>query len=295
MNNECKITVYITTLNRPKLLARALSSLSSQSYSNFEVIVCNDFSDSKFEEEYNNIIEGFKEEIKDLVYLCNNERMGACFSRNRAINASRGEYITGLDDDDVFDPLRLEMFMTSPDLHQYSFLCSGVKKIASREMLLKSIDYDGNVIDFEQMKNMNVVGNQVFIRTELLKKLGGFDIRLPAWQDYDMWFRVIEAFGPGFKINACTMYLDDDRGRERITTGSKAYEGYKMFIAKHGPHLSEKNMTALRYADLLNRKQTISLFNELLFKDRALYIKVNKYQMVYKCKWLYSIYQRYIK
>lgn len=145
------------------------------------------------------------------------------------------------------------------------------------------------------MKNMNLVGNQIFIKTEKLRELNGFDINMPAWQDYDMWYRTIEKFGPCFKLYACTMYLDDDDSRERITTGSKAYHGYKMFIEKHNRSLSESNLLSLKYADLLNRKQKISIFDKIVFKDFKLYIKVMKYQMTYKFKSLYDLYQLYLK
>ena len=37
--------------------------------------------------------------------------MGACFNRNRAISEARGKFVTGLDDDDFFLPMRLENFI----------------------------------------------------------------------------------------------------------------------------------------------------------------------------------------
>ncbi|MBL7457227.1 hypothetical protein IL408_24280, partial [Escherichia coli] len=68
------------------------------------------------------------------------------------------------------------------------------------------INHDGIEIDFNQMKNGNKMGNQVFVERDKLIHCGMFDEEMPAWQDYDTWFRLIQRFGTAYKISQPSMY-----------------------------------------------------------------------------------------
>ena len=163
------ISVYIPTCNRPEMLDRALASLLRQSYQNFQVLVCNDGSRCSYRE----VIEKYRGQFVDFQYVENAYPRGACFSRNRLIMLADGEYITGLDDDDEFMENRLENFLTSPFLQQYAFLATGHLTRTSRGVFRQPFQV-GNVT-LNAMCERNVVGNQVFTRTEYLRRCGGFD------------------------------------------------------------------------------------------------------------------------
>lgn len=90
------VSVYIPTRNRSKLLHRAVHSVLEQSYDNFEVIIVDDGST----DETYTIAKELENQNKNIIVLRNEIARGACVSRNLAISHSKGEYITGLDDDD---------------------------------------------------------------------------------------------------------------------------------------------------------------------------------------------------
>ncbi|CAD5438519.1 Putative glycosyltransferase EpsE [Escherichia coli] len=272
------------------LLQRALISLLQQTYRNFEVLVCNDASDEKYRSEYEKVINRFQNSFIRLVYIYNESKMGACASRNRLIKESKGEYITGLDDDDFFFPRRLETFITFPNLHKYSCITTAVT--GHENYKVHKINHDGIEIDFNQMKNGNKMGNQVFVERDKLIHCGMFDEEMPAWQDYDTWFRLIQRFGTAYKISQPSMYLDTEHSNIRISTSSKAYIGYKKFVAKHSSSLTGKNLKNLRYNDLLNRKQYIDLCQKELLCDIPLFFRVFKSYLVYRFPNLFSIYQK---
>lgn len=48
------------------------------------------------------------------------------------------------------------------------------------------------VIRFEDLLNINYVGNQIFIRTETLKIDGLFDEKFVAWQDLENWYGLLK-------------------------------------------------------------------------------------------------------
>ncbi|MBS0876914.1 MULTISPECIES: glycosyltransferase [unclassified Tatumella] len=296
LGNEGKniiVTVYVTTQNRPELLDRALHSLHEQTFSDFEVIVCDDCSNHENHLKNMKVIEKHKGILSSLKYLRNDQVKGACYSRNLAISHAKGEYITGLDDDDLFHHKRLELFLQEVKKGSYSFLCANSKKYTGT--INEPLKSGCNEITFEEMKKYNAVGNQIFVRTALIKSVGGFDEKMPAWQDYDTWFRLIYKYGTALKIKACTMYLDDNDNRIRITTSSKAYKGYCKFIAKHESFLNKSELASLYYLDKINRKENFNVFKACLRLDMHSFIKVFKYSLTYKYPAAYRIYEKTFK
>lgn len=295
-SSPVEVTVYITTLNRPELLDRALESLTKQTYKNFEVLICDDASEIDYLEQYANVINKYKDSFVYINLLRNESRKGACYSRNRLINESSARFITGLDDDDMFHPQRLEIFMNfmKSNCKDYSFVCSGVNSLEYNQFL-RTDDFDGKVISHDDLKNLNLVGNQIFIEKDKLLTVDGFDINMPAWQDYDTWFRLTKTFGDAFKLNHTTMLLDSTEGRERITTSSNAFKGYEAFINKHLLELTKDNLLSLKYIDLINRKQKFSILNFDLIGNFRLQRTLFKYKSVYDYPQIYSLYRKYIK
>ncbi|HBA9223661.1 TPA: glycosyltransferase, partial [Escherichia coli] len=260
------VSVYITTKNRPVFLERALKSVVNQTYKKIEILICNDGSDDCYDKDYNAVINKYTTLFQNIniEYRKNIESLGACESRNLLIENARGVFITGLDDDDYFFPDRIKLFVENYD-DKYAFLCANGS--LNNDCLNKKTIDGGKVITFEEMKNYNLIGNQIFIRRERLIDIGGFDKNMPAWQDYDTWFRLLKKYYCCYKLNARTMYIDTDLSRHRISTTSKAYLGYQAFIRKHSSDLNAYNLLSLKYNDLINRKEKFSILKfELLRK-----------------------------
>ena len=100
-----KVTIYVPTKNRVDLLKRAVDSVQAQTYTNWELIVVNDAStDGTYQ---------YLEDIKSskIKVIHQPESQGACVARNLAINSATGDFVTGLDDDDYFEPNRLQLFI----------------------------------------------------------------------------------------------------------------------------------------------------------------------------------------
>jgi|SRR5476649_331263 len=269
------VSVYIPTHNRPKLLARALESLKKQSYDRIQVLICDDGSSVSYESVY----EEYKKEFSDMQILKNEKPMGACYSRNALINIADGTYITGLDDDDEFLPSRIADFVNAPQLNRYSYLCAG-HFTKTKLGLYKQLEAE-RIINLKSLLNRNIVGNQIFTKTEMLRGIGGFDEKFPAWQDYDVWVRMTCAYGDGFKLSKSNYQWNIDHEEGRISNSQKAKIGYEMFIEKHKSILNKKNLASLFFQDKINRNQQIS-FKDLVdnYSNECLSIflkyKINK-------------------
>ncbi|WP_413739486.1 glycosyltransferase [Sodalis sp. RH14] len=251
------VSVYIPTHNRPDFLDRALNSLCEQNYKNLQVLVCDDGS----QKSYYQVIEKYKNKFSDFICVKNEEPKGACFSRNRLIEMADGKYITGLDDDDEFLPSRIDIFVNATEKSKYAFLCAGHVTKTKKGKFKQPMK--AGVITLDDMLNRNYVGNQIFTETSLIRELGGFDVSLPSWQDYDAWLRMCKEYGSGFKLEAYTYQLNIDHEEGRISDSPKAKQGYEMFIKKHGYLMNEANLASLFFQDKVNRKQDITI-SELL-------------------------------
>lgn len=261
------VSVYIPTRDRPELLKAALASVLNQSHRRIEVIVVNDGGEAGAEA----LVESFRSDLEpgqSLVYLYNPSSCGAPAARNQAIFSAKGDFITGLDDDDEFLPDRIEYFLQHAS-RDFSFLSTCVIERANNSRM--SVHQPLQVIDSQRIRRKNFVGNQVFVRTDRVREIGGFDETLKAWQDYDLWLRLIDRFGPALKLPHCTYLLDRCNSVSRITTSDQAQQGFNQFLAKHGESMTPLQRKHQTINDLHNRSVRIGAreFCQLFERETA--------------------------
>lgn len=239
------VSVYIPTRNRAGLLARAVNSVLGQDYPNVELIIVDDCST----DETSAYLKDLATRFSRVRYLVNELQVGACASRNRAIAASTGTFITGLDDDDFFLPDHVSHFMAKADRLSrsstvalfpldYRIKTGGEHRLNKRKPQVKQWDLlDGNH-----------VGNQVFTRLETLREAGGFDERMAAWQDIDLWYRMLKEPGSRMECTGAATYVFDvAHGQGRISDRNHATvaQAFEYFVEKH--HLSPQERRVLSF------------------------------------------------
>ncbi|HED3220290.1 TPA: glycosyltransferase, partial [Raoultella ornithinolytica] len=246
------VTVFIPTHNRDVLVERAVKSVLSQTYKNLEVIICDDgSSDSTWD-----VLTRIKNNDKRVKLVKNITPKGACVSRNKCIELAQGKYITGLDDDDEFLPERIEKFVTFLENNNYPLVCSNLF-YKSEGFMIRGERYRG-IISKKMIGYRNIIGNQMFSETYLVRNIGGFDENAPAWQDYDLWFRLINNGYECYRLDDATYIMDISHDAPRITTSSKAFLGYQYFVKKHKNKLSKFQLNSLYLEDKINRGENIS-------------------------------------
>jgi glycosyltransferase involved in cell wall biosynthesis len=96
------VSVIIPTYNGARFLGEAMQSVFEQTYPDFELIVVNDASPD-------NTCEAVKQfDDPRLIYLVHEENQGADVARHTGLQASSGEIIAFLDQDDLFHPEKLQ-------------------------------------------------------------------------------------------------------------------------------------------------------------------------------------------
>lgn len=237
------VSVYIPTRNRAALLRRAVDSVLAQSYPRIEILICDEASTDDTAE----VVAAYAQRHPGrFTYLRNDTPQGACRARNRCIEHATGTYVTGLDDDDLFHPQRIACLVELYRRHDVSFVCSRFRYFQDEAQIaaLRGRHYDVAELDATEhlalpaLLYANLAGNQVLTERSRMRELGGFDEAMPSWQDYDMWIRLAERFGPARRTRAVLSFVDDDRSRARIRNSSKRAEGSERFLAKHAHLMS---------------------------------------------------------
>ena len=140
----CLVSVIIPTYKRKlDYVSNALQSVLNQTYDDIEIIVVDDSpNDFPYRDEIKNYIEKLNDDR--VIYIRNEKNLGGSLSRNVGINASRGEYITFLDDDDEYMPGKVEK--------QLKFMLSNDCDLSFSNMIMYRLD--GKVCDFRDHKGI---------------------------------------------------------------------------------------------------------------------------------------------
>ncbi len=125
------VSVLITNYNYANFISEAIKSVLSQTYQNFEIIICDDGSTDNSIDIINNFIKYDKR-----IILVAKQNGGQASAINTAFAASKGDIISILDSDDLFAPNKLELVV-----HTFKNSNCGVVL-----HFLKTIDKKGSVI-----------------------------------------------------------------------------------------------------------------------------------------------------
>lgn len=254
------VSVIIPTRNRADSVLEAVQSVFRQTYPAIEIVVVDDASDDSTPDTLEKISGPFP-----LKTVRNDIPQGAAASRNRAIEHASGTFIAGLDDDDVYDPERIGLL-----LKHFRTGCSAVTSYDRMIYGTKSrIWKKKRVISFDDLLYYNMAGNQVLTKKEYITEAGCYDESLAAAQDYDLWIRLAERFGPVLTVPRVLQSVNVQEERDRITTSATKAEGYRACFEKHKHKM---NPLQIRYQEyrlqLAEGKKTgwVELFNSVPFR-----------------------------
>jgi glycosyltransferase involved in cell wall biosynthesis len=193
-----RVSVIVPTFNRAADVARCLDSLVTQTFRDFEVLVCDDGST----DDTAAIVRGFEARL-DVRYHWAENFGGPARPRNNGLRLARGEYVAFLDSDDWWMPAKLETSMRFLErgarfvYHDLYFVTSADQRRFSRRSPTRALA--APVFD-SLLTGGNVINNSsVVVATAVMREIGGFneERQLIAGEDYDAWLRaarVTDAF-----------------------------------------------------------------------------------------------------
>ena len=231
-----KVSVAIPTYNRKEKLRRLLNSLKESTFKDFEVIVVDDAS-----------IDGTEEMIKNefhyVKYIRHEKPTLVAKSRNDAIEASEGDYIFFIDDDNVVERDTIEKLLNYIEKHEeigtiapvtcyYSspdkvmYAGAVFSKFMRRTISLYSgfpcKSLEGKVIE------VDVFANSYMFRKEAIKKAGLIPWRRIPWNGEDgyLQYKIKKLGYKNVTLGSARVYHDVN-----IREGVKRYNEMRLYYA----------------------------------------------------------------
>ena len=255
MAEAVEVSVIIPTRDRWSLLeTSALPAAFSQRDVELEVIVIDDGS-----------IDGTAERVARLgdsrVRVHRLARSaGVSSARNAGIWIARGEWLAFLDDDDVWSPHKLRAQIDAASATGAGFAYSAAVVT----------DEDRRVIDFQPSPDLETLARElprenvvpggcsnVVARRELVDRLGGFDLRLAIFADWDLWLRLSRITNAVPCTDVHVGYLQHARGMV-VSDADRLLDELDYLAAKHGDPATGRSavdgLAAMRWAVYANKR-----------------------------------------
>jgi glycosyltransferase involved in cell wall biosynthesis len=180
------VSVIIPAFDRPRRLVRAIRSILSQTFKDYEIIVVDDGSSEDTEE-------ALDPYMPLIHYIRHHENRGVSAARNTGIRCSTAPWIALLDSDDYWLEDKLCVQMEYLDQNPGAFACqteeiwirNGRRVNPKRKHKKPSGD-----IFARSLALCLVSPSSVILKRSLLEEVGLFDETLPAAEDYDLWLRI---------------------------------------------------------------------------------------------------------
>ncbi|MBN1294588.1 MAG: glycosyltransferase family 2 protein [Candidatus Latescibacteria bacterium] len=195
MPNTSKIplaTIVLTTYNRPNYILKAVTDVFNQTWQNLELIVVDDCSPGQ---DTYNIVRSISD--KRLKYIRREKNGGVSAARNTGIIHAQGDYLAFYDDDDMWEPVKIEkqiaLFITSKTMLG-AVGCGRIDHLYNRKEI-KMPEYRGNIfIDLLARRASGYGGPNIMIPRFTDGCFPLFDESFPALEDLEYAIRIAEKY-----------------------------------------------------------------------------------------------------
>ncbi|MBQ2988586.1 MAG: glycosyltransferase family 2 protein [Clostridia bacterium] len=257
------VSVIVATYRRDTTLSEALQSLRGQSYPHIEIVLVDDNDEPEWNRKIEKIAADFQKSCHGIVLrsVTNHPNRGSAEARNAGIRAAAGEYVTFLDDDDVYLAEKVERqvsFMEENGL-DYSitdlYLYTEKGKPADRRIRSYIKETDARSL-FEYHLQYHLTGTDTMMfRRDYLLSIGGFP-PINVGDEFYLMQRAIEKGGRFGYLPFCDVkaYVHTGEsglsgGRGKIDGENALYEHKKQYFDRLSPK-SVKYIKARHYAVL---------------------------------------------
>lgn len=182
------VSVIIPVFNGAAFVDKAIRSVLTQTFQDFEIIVVDDGSTD-------NTAKVVKAIVDDRVHYVYQPNQGPATARNNGIQRARGEFVAFLDSDDRWLPSKLEMQLRRLSEVPEAGLVHCAALIVDVEGNAKgchSARLEGQVLDTLLMGNQ-IATSSVMVPCWVFDRVGVFDQNIRGPEDWELWMRIAAA------------------------------------------------------------------------------------------------------
>ena len=231
-----KVSILMGIYNCAPTLREAVESILSQTFTDWELILCEDGSgDDTYA-----IAQEYRRAHPDRIILLRNEKnMGLNHTLNRCLQAASGEYCARMDGDDLSLPDRFEKQVAFLDAHpEYAIVSTPMiffdeQGEWGRNQMIERPQRD----DFIHHSPVHCHA-PCMIRREAYLAVGGYteDLRMLRFEDVSLWYTLYAAGYQGYNLSEPLYMMRDGREaagrrglRARMNGVYVTYVGFRLF------------------------------------------------------------------
>lgn len=180
------VSVIIPLYNKEREIAKAIQSVLSQDYTNFELLIIDDGSTDNS----SSIVQNFKD---DRIRYYSKDNGGVSSARNYGIKKAKYELIAFLDGDDWWSSDFLTVLMDLKYKYPDAGLWAGQYVQVNKKNELISLERFPKIDEgyFNLYENLFAVcSSSILLRKSVFDVCGYFDEELTHGEDTDMWIRI---------------------------------------------------------------------------------------------------------
>ena len=212
-----KISVIMSTFNSEKTLGKAIESIISQKYTNFELLILDDCSIDRT----HSICMEYQQKYKNIKVFRNSKNEGLTKSLNKLIKHSTGDFIARQDSDDLSHIDRFSIQMKFIKENKLDACTSRARIMDSRKKLPGNSYY--LPINFHMKLKNPFIHGTLLINKNTLEKVGGYNENFLYAQDFKLMSDLIRN---GYKIKIQNKILYYINMKDNISSQFKDQQKY---------------------------------------------------------------------
>ena len=216
------VSIIIPTFNRASKVSRAISSVLSQTISDYEIIVVDDGSTDRT----SLALTSFGSHIRVITHF---EQLGVSAARNTGVKSTRSPFIAFLDSDDYWLPEKLAVQLSFFLEHPEAVACQTQEKWIRNGLPVnpkkKHLKPSGDIFS-QSLKLCLVSPSAVMLKRSLLEEVGLFDETFPCCEDYDLWLRVTSRY-PVHLIDQ-TLVVKEGGAADQLSRNHPGMDAYRI-------------------------------------------------------------------
>lgn len=277
--SQALVSVIVATYRRDDALKQALFSLGEQTYPNMEIVLVDDSAEPQWQEKVARIADDFRNAYPQasLHHITNPVNLGSAKTRNTGIEAARGEYVTFLDDDDVYLPEKVQNQVAEMILQNADYSITDLKlynenghqiDIRTRSYI-QSTEPD-QLMRYHLMYHMTGTDTMMF-RKDYLLSIGGFSL-IDLGDEFYLMEKAIAKGGKFVYVPVCDVKAYVHTGENGLSSGlskiqceNSIYEFKKKRFSgldkKTIRHIKMRHLAVLAFARLRRKEYGLFLKN----------------------------------
>ena len=206
-------------------LDKCIGSILAQTYTNWELVMCDDCStDNTYE-----VAKKYADKYDNIILLQNEQNSKLAYSLNRCLEAATGEYIARADTDDMCLPERFEIQSRFLDEHP-EYAVVGCARIFFDENGEYGVSKPVACPDKNILKKASPFAHPtIMMRKEVYDDLGGYTVtnRTKRGQDLDLWFRFYAKGYKGYNLEQPLYLYHESRDDYKRRTRKAAWGSFR--------------------------------------------------------------------